>query len=891
MKSRYTLILFALVVGVLLLPQQQAKAQTVVSGDTMYVDWDGGAPSHLPIFNSLRNAVLGDTNTDGTRKNLNRIYLLYVNGIYRIGDRIANPNFTLRLIGQPYTSSASSYPAQIQMVDTRPADASTADARVITGQSDVVLRNLFLTGRTITGVQTAYQPYQIDGSNHTYIIDNCILEQSNFSLIAFTGKNNEIYYTNNKFRNLVGQPSTQQWEGRGISIWADQDTVIVENNTFFNLEFTPFQLEGGSAKYIRFNHNTCVNVGRGINTGNWFQNAYFTNNLFINCWWQGEGFSDLSGSGRDTRQKYNGLFVIGALPSSYGPEEGRRIVFGKNYAYLDPKFTTFYADSIHRAYFVDPVTKLDRLDIYTDHMNVGHAGTTDTVWLTSLPTGFTYPPADVDWLKPKFSVTGATMIDSMLLNIQLLRKGITPATQYFYKPTAQPSDETWPLPENFAYTDATLKVAGTDALPIGDLNWFPTQLATFNSSKVANVTAIENLAGQVVHYTIDSTAEAEFGTLGGTAVKDPFTGFSYFYMQNGGFIQWDFNLTTAGQYGVNILTHLRNQDMRGEHFFVNGNEIHDVIGWGELEFASTQHNHANSEWRGPFMNLDDNSWQWAYFPKDSILAADQSKLAFVAGANTIKITPSWGYQNFSEVDLIAVGATVTFGQKAAAGDIIKELKAPDATSSVVTPMGSGKPWIPSLFNSVSLGSNGSVSMNLNAPTAGNYRIRIFGQNYTSSPITLTVKEGSTTLASPAMPKVKLDTTGVDVISAAFHLDAGAHTIVISGATAYVDYVQLIKEVIGAVGKNGPPSEYALEQNYPNPFNPSTTINFSIGKISNVKLRVYNILGQQVMTLVDTRMTPGAHSVVFDAGKLASGVYFYRLDAGNFVSVKKMLLLK
>jgi hypothetical protein len=434
-------------------------------------------------------------------------------------------------------------------------------------------------------------------------------------------------------------------------------------------------------------------------------------------------------------------------------------------------------------------------------------------------------------------------------------------------------------------------VAGTDALPIGDLNWFPTQLATFNSSKVANVTAIENLAGQVVHYTIDSTAEAEFGTLGGTAAKDPFTGFSYFYMQNGGFIQWDFTLTTAGQYGVNILTHLNGNDMRGEHFFVNSQEIHDVIGWGELEFASTQHAHANSEWRGPFMNLDDNSWQWAYFPKDSILAADQSKLAFVAGANTIKITPSWGYQNFSEVDLIAVGATVTFGQKAAAGDIIKELKAPDATSSVVTPMGSGKPWIPSLFNSVSLGSNGSVSMNLNAPTAGNYRIRIFGQNYTSSPITLTVKEGSTTLASPAMPKVKADTTGVDVISAAFPLTAGAHTIVISGATAFVDYVQLIKEVIGAVGKNGPPSEYALEQNYPNPFNPSTTINFSIGKVSNVKLRVYNILGQQVMTLVDTRMNPGPQSVVFDAGKLSSGVYFYRLEAGSFTSVKKMLLIK
>ncbi len=87
------------------------------------------------------------------------------------------------------------------------------------------------------------------------------------------------------------------------------------------------------------------------------------------------------------------------------------------------------------------------------------------------------------------------------------------------------------------------------------------------------------------------------------------------------------------------------------------------------------------------------------------------------------------------------------------------------------------------------------------------------------------------------------------------------------------------------------TEYSLLQNYPNPFNPTTTINFTLAKASDVKLSVYNVLGQKVITLVDSRMSAGQQSIVFDASKLTSGVYFYHLDIGSFSSVKKMLLLK
>ena len=93
-----------------------------------------------------------------------------------------------------------------------------------------------------------------------------------------------------------------------------------------------------------------------------------------------------------------------------------------------------------------------------------------------------------------------------------------------------------------------------------------------------------------------------------------------------------------------------------------------------------------------------------------------------------------------------------------------------------------------------------------------------------------------------------------------------------------------------------PSSFVLEQNYPNPFNPVTTIKFSVplnvkGERSNVTLKVYDVLGNEVATLFNEYKSAGSYEVVFDANKLSSGVYFYRLQAGNFVDTKKMLLLK
>jgi len=88
-----------------------------------------------------------------------------------------------------------------------------------------------------------------------------------------------------------------------------------------------------------------------------------------------------------------------------------------------------------------------------------------------------------------------------------------------------------------------------------------------------------------------------------------------------------------------------------------------------------------------------------------------------------------------------------------------------------------------------------------------------------------------------------------------------------------------------------PGEFSLEQNYPNPFNPATVIQFSLPQTAEVQLKVYDMLGREVATLINEQKSAGSYQVNFDAASLSSGVYFYRIVAGNFVETRSMTFVK
>ncbi len=136
-----------------------------------------------------------------------------------------------------------------------------------------------------------------------------------------------------------------------------------------------------------------------------------------------------------------------------------------------------------------------------------------------------------------------------------------------------------------------------------------------------------------------------------------------------------------------------------------------------------------------------------------------------------------------------------------------------------------------------------------------------------------------------------------VVASDFDQDGKTDIAIVSSVSNGVDSLFVLYNLGGGtVGIDDPeihemPTTFTLFQNYPNPFNPSTTIQFSLPQAGIVTLKIYNLLGEEVKTLVDEYRELGNHSVQFNANSLASGIYFYRIQAGSFNQVKKMLLLK
>jgi len=102
-------------------------------------------------------------------------------------------------------------------------------------------------------------------------------------------------------------------------------------------------------------------------------------------------------------------------------------------------------------------------------------------------------------------------------------------------------------------------------------------------------------------------------------------------------------------------------------------------------------------------------------------------------------------------------------------------------------------------------------------------------------------------------------------------------------------VEMVTSVEGPL--TGHPTRFSLQQNYPNPFNPSTTIEFELPRASQVSLSVFDVLGRKVSELVNEREDAGVHEVKFDGFNVASGIYFYKIQAGDFTQTKRFLLLK
>jgi len=191
-------------------------------------------------------------------------------------------------------------------------------------------------------------------------------------------------------------------------------------------------------------------------------------------------------------------------------------------------------------------------------------------------------------------------------------------------------------------------------------------------------------------------------------------------------------------------------------------------------------------------------------------------------------------------------------------------------------------------------NNGSVDYRFWIPSVKNYSdVTTFSATITPNPpsgtLTVLFPNGNTLPSPPQSKPMRVTATG--------GVTTGTYTITVTGKGSNGTPVHkrtvsvYVSPTVSGVGNNEVVNKYELSQNYPNPFNPVTRIDYNTLYKSDVKLTIYNSLGKAVTTYDRPQQDPGKHYVIFNARNLASGVYYYKLQAGQFTDTKKMLLMK
>ncbi len=882
MKVSYPL-LAVLALWAIAPPQRAAAQEFTDCPDTeniCVVEW--GNAQGEPIINALRNTVANDD-----PRPPGRVYMLKRGGFYYNTEHISNTGFHLRLVGQSAQEGAASGenvcgaggnedcgPAVIQRFRRENGEF---DGLMLQssgeGGSGFTLKNVWIMGMDNTGATGNYEPISINSSNSRFVIDNVIFDRNDWHHLGFKAGGNSVFITNSHFRNLTG--STQIWEGRGVRFEAGADTVVFENNTFFNLTSFPFQSEAAPVDYFVFNHNTLVNFGRQFNAGAIWKEAYIANNILVNPFFQGESAAQYAerlatwtAQGRDPTKldPYSGIFSVGVLPSQFGLETDRRIVLANNNWWRSPELDAIYAPLGIRGQPLVSDSTMKFFNLYEGM--VLKSNLNQQPGLKTAPT-----TAEV------YGQIGS------FLN-QWVNAAATPWTQVYWDPGRPapgsddyPTSVAWPLPEDFSYTNSALLTAGTDGLPLGDLNWFPQSKDTYLANRAAYLQAIEDMAGAPPEPpAVNLTLQGEAAVALDNATVQSVEGFTSFFIESGGSVKWTFEVPSEGTYGLNVMTNLRNENERGQHIRLDGMGLRNAAGFGEFFFCSMESTNT-----GCVLKITKNSWQTVQIRQADLIAEQSTALTLAAGLHTLELAPSWGYQGFAGVEVVDAGGTV-----------VANLTPPTAEAVGVQEIcPDGTPFCAAGFQWVDINAGGSLTWDVMVPAGINSAVfRIF---YLAS------AGGTGTLSLDGADKGSLSfsTTGPDaameVASGRFNVTPGMHQVKLmspSGGLS-VDYaIMLGYEGAGTAVDNGTlPEGYALDQSYPNPARDRTMIRYTLGAPSQVTLTVYDVLGRRVATLAEGMQAAGTHDVQFDSAALASGTYFYRLGTEVGQQMRKMVVVK
>jgi len=451
MKAKFFTMLMTGMSFIITLPVQ-SFAQTPDTVDVPYI-------IDQEMRGAINKFILGDTTANGERKNINRVYKLG-RGLIYFFDSIMEVDFPLTLIAD---NEDPDNPTPPPLLARGILDDNSAPNGLIWPYKNATFKNLYITGIRPDENKVNWSiAIQLHGDNCKYVFENCVFEGWSFSSIRQFSSFAKIFIRDCHFRNSMHPTSFLGGSAFVSQAGVPTDTVVMTNNTFFNSGSYFFCPNREYISYSLVEHNTIFTNHGPVFYAPWVHNSYYKNNILFGIHAMGQ--YELEITWNDWDGELSAIVSIDTIPTDIATREGineaDRIVRYENNAYFWPQqMVDFWAttDTLEPALWINDRTQamLDDKINYPGFVVQGNMN-----------------------IDPGFNADVMAQVDSVMKYCRLNRSGRnTNYGHYYYAKDQYPllfnALPFWPLQENLAYTNAALLTAGTDGLPLGDLNWFP----------------------------------------------------------------------------------------------------------------------------------------------------------------------------------------------------------------------------------------------------------------------------------------------------------------------------------------------------------------------------------------------------------------------------------
>lgn len=444
--------------------------------DTVTVTGTGTNGSIMP--GDLYKFINGDSLANGQRAHPNRFYRLERGKVYVVSGTMYF-RYNVNMIADDDNPNSPTRPPML--VNGKLADGSNNQILIalMKNNSNFLFKNIFFQGVTTDKRQEDdNNAISLGGDSIRLTVDKCVFNALGQNCIVMWGKGNKLFIKNNKFRNLVrAHPFKGQLVVNSGAMF--QDTLVMTNNTSFNNNSYFWGPLAAVIKYEKIEHNTLFSSVVNVFYSPWMLNSEVKSNLFYCMLAYGQTQTEIDGGWYDFNKSPSSIISLNKTSAYqiglYGyTEKGRKVTISNNAYYWPQAIKDNWS-----------AKSLIASDLWMNTRTAGYfADKTNYPYLSESNNISANPGFDANMEK--------AVMDSLIFWVNNMRENNRSTYRNYNIGSTNLLLPTWPLPENLSYTNTQLMTAGHDGLPVGDLNWFPTAKAQWETMQNNNPNALVN---------------------------------------------------------------------------------------------------------------------------------------------------------------------------------------------------------------------------------------------------------------------------------------------------------------------------------------------------------------------------------------------------------------